>query len=186
MSGWHRGLDAIPDAYVEAREAVEIAAATGIRGRAVALEDVIVDHMLSASPHARRILEGVLQPLLDYDETHRADLVATLTAYLESGAKLTRAARRLMVHPNTVVYRLRRIHELTGRDPHDMSELLILFLALKRLELTARASDGGPLDREARRDGAAGQSAGSVAAPRMEASPHPKGLSEPCRPLVGP
>jgi DNA-binding PucR family transcriptional regulator len=142
ISGWHHGMAGIPDAFAEAREAVEIAAGTGIRGRVVSLEDVVVDHMLRSSPHARRILEEALQPLLEYDQAHHAELVATLQAYVESGAKLTRTARRLTVHPNTVVYRLRRIRELSGRDPHDMSELLILFLALKRRELTARTSDG--------------------------------------------
>jgi DNA-binding PucR family transcriptional regulator len=29
------------------------------------------------------------------------------------------------IHPNTVVYRLRRIRELTGRDPHDPDDLLL-------------------------------------------------------------
>jgi PucR C-terminal helix-turn-helix domain len=40
-----------------------------------------------------------------------------------------------VVHPNTVVYRLRRIRELTGRDPRIMDELVVLFLALKLAEL---------------------------------------------------
>jgi DNA-binding PucR family transcriptional regulator len=35
------------------------------------------------------------------------------------------------VHANTVVYRLRRVRELTGRDPHDPDDLLLLSLGLK-------------------------------------------------------
>ena len=135
MSGWHRGRSAIATAYEEAREAAEIAAGTGIRGRAVVLGDVLVDHMLRASPHARRILRETLQPLVDYDRSHNAELVQTLRAYLDAGTKLTQSARILMVHANTVVYRLRRIRELTGRDPHTMEDLQILFLALKLNEL---------------------------------------------------
>jgi DNA-binding PucR family transcriptional regulator len=142
MSGWHPGRPAIAIAYAEAREAVEIAAGTGIRGRAVVLDDVLVDHMLRASPHARRILEETLRPLVEYDRTRRAELVQTLRAYLSSGTNLTRSARLLTVHPNTVVYRLRRIRELSGRDPHAMEDLQILFLALKLSELTSRESDG--------------------------------------------
>jgi sugar diacid utilization regulator len=142
MSGWHAGRGAIATAYVEAREALEIAAGTGIHGRAVVLDDVLVDHMLRASSHARRILEETLRPLLEYDRTHRAELVATLRAYLSAGTNLTKSARLLTVHPNTVVYRLRRIRELCGRDPHSMEDLQILFLALKLNELTSEASDG--------------------------------------------
>jgi sugar diacid utilization regulator len=141
MSGWHRGRPAIAGAYAEAREAVELAAGTGITGRAVVLNDVLVDLMLRASPHARRILRDTLQPLLEYDQSHRSELVATLRAYLSAGPNLTRSARLLTVHPNTVVYRLRRIRELSGRDPHVMEDLQILYLALRLDDLTS-----GPLD----------------------------------------
>jgi sugar diacid utilization regulator len=139
MSGWHSGLEGIADAYAEAREAVEIAVGTGIRGRAIALEDVLVDHMLRASPHAQRMLTAALRPLLEYDRRHHTELVETLRAYLASGTNLTKSARRLTVHPNTVVYRLGRIRELTGRDPQAVDELLVLFLALKLAELKPAA-----------------------------------------------
>jgi DNA-binding PucR family transcriptional regulator len=142
MSGWHRGRPAIATAYAEAREAIEIAAGTGIRGRAVVLDDVLVDHMLRASPHARRILGETLRPLVEYDRTRRAELVQTLRAYLSAGTNLTQSARLLTVHPNPVVYRLRRIRELSGRDPHAMEDLQILFLALKLSDLSSEEPDG--------------------------------------------
>jgi sugar diacid utilization regulator len=135
MSGWHEGLASIGLAYSEAREAVEIAVGTGIRGRAITLEEVLVDHMLRSSSHAQRLLDAALRPLLDYDREHSAELVETLQAYLAAGTNLTQSARLLTVHPNTVVYRLRRIRELTGRDPQSIDELLVLFLALKLNEL---------------------------------------------------
>jgi DNA-binding PucR family transcriptional regulator len=34
------------------------------------------------------------------------------------------------------MYRLRRVKELSGRDPHDPEDLLILFLALKLAEVS--------------------------------------------------
>jgi sugar diacid utilization regulator len=135
MSGWHPGLAGIALGYAEAREAVEIAAGTGIRGRAIALEDVLVDHMLRSSPHAQRMLDAMLGPLLEYDRLHQAELAETLRAYLAADANLTKSARLLNVHPNTVVYRLQRIRQLTGRDPRAVDELVILFLALKLTEL---------------------------------------------------
>jgi DNA-binding PucR family transcriptional regulator len=137
MSGWHRGRSAIATAYAEAREAAQIAAGAGIAGRAVTLDDVLVDHLLGASRHARRILRETLSPLVDYDRAHRTELVATLRAYVDAGAGLTRSAGRLHVHPNTVAYRLRRIGELTGRDPSSMPDLQVLFLALRLHELSA-------------------------------------------------
>lgn len=139
MSGWHPGRRAIATAYAEARDAVDIAIGTGIRGRAVTLDDVLVDHLVRSSPHAQRILRDTLQPLVDYDHDHRAELLPTLRAYVDSGANLTRSAAVLTVHANTVVYRLRRIATVTGRDPTMMRDLQILFLALKLEELTGGA-----------------------------------------------
>lgn len=137
VSGWQRGPRAVATAYAEAREALDIAFGIGLTGRAVTLDDVLVDHMLRASPHARRILERTLRPISDYDADHSSQLLPTLQAYVDSGANLTRSASALEVHPNTVVYRLRRIAELSGRSPSSMDDLQILFLALRVRDLTA-------------------------------------------------
>jgi sugar diacid utilization regulator len=131
ISGWHQNLTALPVAYAEAWEAVKIAVYTGIRGQSVALDEVLIDHMLLSSPHARRILEATLRPLLEYDRDHQTALVTTLRVFLDEGTNLTRSARALMVHSNTVLYRLRRIRDLSGHDPRDLSQLVILYFALK-------------------------------------------------------
>jgi sugar diacid utilization regulator len=138
VSSYHPGLPAVAIAYAEARDAVEVADRLGIRGRAVGLDDVLVDQMLSASVHAKRLLLDAMQALVDYDLRHGSDLVATLKTYVETRFNLTKSGGLLFVHPNTVVYRLRRIHELTGRDPHDVDDLLVLWLGLKTLDLRGR------------------------------------------------
>jgi sugar diacid utilization regulator len=138
VSSYHPGLSAVATAYGEARDAVDVADRLGIRGRAVGLADVLVDQMLMASVHAQRLLLKAIQALVDYDTRHGTDLVATLQTYVETGFNLTKSGGLLFVHPNTVVYRLRRIHELTGRDPHDVSDLLVLWLGLKTLDLRGR------------------------------------------------
>lgn len=137
MSGCRDGLAAIAQSYGEARDAVEIAAGTGTRGRPILFDEVLIDQLVRSSPHADRILEGTVEPLLAYDAERQVDLVPTLRAYVESGFNLTRSAELLSVHPNTVVYRLRRIKELSGRDPHDANDLLLLFLGLKLVDLSS-------------------------------------------------
>ncbi|MDP9365502.1 MAG: helix-turn-helix domain-containing protein [Chloroflexota bacterium] len=47
---------------------------------------------------------------------------------------MTKAAARLSVNPNTVVYRLRRIRDLTGRDPSTVDDLLLFALGLRLLD----------------------------------------------------
>jgi DNA-binding PucR family transcriptional regulator len=131
ISSCHHGLAQIAMSYAEAREAAAIATGTGTHGRVVAFEDVLIDSMVRASRHANRILEATIMPLLAYDAEHKAELVPTLRSYVEAGFNLTRCAESRCVHPNTVVYRLRRIRELTGRDPHVPDDLLLLQLGLK-------------------------------------------------------
>lgn len=75
--------------------------------------------------------DEVLGGLLAYDEKRGGGLVQTLEAYLDLGGGMQEIADRLYIHRNSLIYRLRRIEELTGRllaDPHDR---LLLHLALK-------------------------------------------------------
>jgi DNA-binding PucR family transcriptional regulator len=136
LSGWHPGLAGIALAYAEAKEAAQIAAGAGVTDRAVALDEVLIDHIAGCTPHVSRILDETLDPLVQYDLVHQTALVPTVRAYVDAGFNLTRSAEVLHVHPNTVMYRLRRVKELSGRDPHDPDDLLILFLALKLAEVT--------------------------------------------------
>ena len=135
VGGSHPGIAAVADSYGEAKDALEIARGGGLYGRAIVFDEVLIDHVVRSSPHGDRILDGTLRPLLEYDTRRQAELVSTLRAYVQSGFNLTRSAELLNVHPNTVVYRLRRIRELSGRDPQNADDLLLLFLGLKLLEL---------------------------------------------------
>lgn len=131
IGGWHVGGEGIAMSYADAREALDIAVTTGAVGVPVSFDDVVLEHIARSSPRSRRLLFNVLRPLHAYDEKRGTELVATLRAYSEAGFNLTRSAAALSVNPNTVVYRLRRIRELTGRDPGRSDDLLLLCLGLK-------------------------------------------------------
>jgi sugar diacid utilization regulator len=135
MSGWHEGRASVAIALVEAMDAVKLAAGTGIHGRPIGLDEVLVDTMLDSSVSAQRILKDTLQPLVNYDASRKAALINTLRAYVGAHLNITKSAATLFVNPNTVVYRLRRIKEVCGRDPHDPDDLLVLSLALKLADL---------------------------------------------------
>jgi sugar diacid utilization regulator len=128
---WHPLPEEIPAAYAEAREAAEVAIRTGIRHRAVAYDDVLIDHGLRSSEHASRVVTSALGPLRDYDERRGAGLVETLRAYVDTNFSIAGAARALAVHNNTILYRLGRIRELTGRDPRNVDDVIFLALSLR-------------------------------------------------------
>ncbi|MEV0112903.1 helix-turn-helix domain-containing protein [Streptomyces sp. NPDC050844] len=72
-----------------------------------------------------RIGRIVLGPLVDRAQRH---LLEALTAYIDTGSA-NAAARELHLHPQSVRYRLRRVHDITSRDPRDPWQRLTLDIA---------------------------------------------------------
>jgi sugar diacid utilization regulator len=136
MSGWHAGIAALGTGYEEARAAERLAEGTGSSGRALGFDEVLIDHIVRSSPAIERALDDTLRPLVEYDRARQTHLIATLGAYVDAGFNVTKSAAALHVHPNSVVYRLRRIKELTAHDVHDPNELLVLILSVRRAALT--------------------------------------------------
>jgi sugar diacid utilization regulator len=78
--------------------------------------------MLAAIPDLSDVDSFVrewLGSLLDYDARRKAELVHTLTQYLEHGGNYDATAAELSVHKSTLKYRLQRIRELTGLELND-------------------------------------------------------------------
>lgn len=69
--------------------------------------------------HLFRIVRRHLGRLIDYDLERGADMVRTLTCYLDRGCSKVAAADALHVHLSTVKYRLERIAEISGLDLED-------------------------------------------------------------------
>lgn len=81
----------------------------------------------------RRELEDfrseVLDTLLEYDQKHHADLVHTLTVFLEENESFVRVSKLLFIHRNTIKYRLQKVEELTGRSLTNTNDRMLLYFA---------------------------------------------------------
>lgn len=80
---------------------------------------------------SRAAARRVLGPVLEYDEAHGAHFMESLRAFLEENRSWQRAAERLHVHKQTLVYRLRRVESLTARSLSDTGDVADLWLALQ-------------------------------------------------------
>ncbi len=138
-AGWQGAAEAFRQAYFALR-----LGATGAVPRTVVDSGVAGDlgiyqllYSLWQTDGLTRFSSEVLGGLLAYDEKRGGGLVATLEAYLDLGGGMQEIADRLFIHRNSLIYRLRRIEELTERvlaDPHDR---LLLHLALKVRQMPA-------------------------------------------------
>ncbi len=89
--------------------------------------DLLPERALSGDGHARRTLaHDVYLPLTKAG----GGLLETLIMFLDHGNSVEAAARGLFVHANTVRYRLRRIHEVSGYSPTDPRDAYTLRMAL--------------------------------------------------------
>ncbi|MGW5006756.1 PucR family transcriptional regulator [Streptomyces parvulus] len=121
-------------ALEEARHARRVAAARPGRVCAAGHQE-LASHVLLlpfVPDDVRRAFTArLLDPLRDYDRRHRAELIPTLEAFLDSDGSWTRCANRLHLHVNTLRYRVGRIEQLTGRDLSRLEDKLDFFLALR-------------------------------------------------------
>jgi len=90
-----------------------------------------LDRHLGEALGAEAMVREVLGALLDYDARHHGDLVRTVEVLADSGWSASRAARRLFLLRNSVLYRRTRIEEITGRSLEDPGQRLLLTVAVR-------------------------------------------------------
>jgi hypothetical protein len=121
---------ALVDAGQSARAALAgfaVAKAWRSAPRPVEADDLLPERALAGDILAKQtLIERIYRPL----QAHSSDLVTTLWSYLDNGRSLEATARELIVHPNTVRYRLKRVSDVIGWDATGPREALILQTAL--------------------------------------------------------
>ncbi|WP_300522890.1 PucR family transcriptional regulator [Aminiphilus sp.] len=132
-------LEDIPRSYEEARIAADLGKHLCRPDIVTAFRDVEALHLLRACRNReelRRFCDRTVSPLTDYDRANRTPLRETLKIYLRSLNKI-RASQELFIHRQTLVYRLHKIEEITGRALENPDDRLILELGLAAESLLA-------------------------------------------------
>lgn len=123
---------------VVASRCCRLLAALGVEDRAATAGDLALYAMVfdpDREEELQLFLQESLGPLLAYDAKGRADLLRTLSTYYANSGNLTRTARALHVHMNTLLKRLDRVASLIGQDWQDADRSLRLHLAVRLREL---------------------------------------------------
>jgi hypothetical protein len=121
----------IPRAAAQAQDVARLARQLGATSGGFALRDVLLEYQLTRPSDAQSELGHLLDPL-----DRNPDLPHTLGVYLDHDLDRRSTAAALHVHPNTLVYRLRRIVELTGLVPSTARGLQLLGAALAARRLS--------------------------------------------------
>lgn len=73
---------------------------------------------------------ALLYPLKEHDREHKSDFLKTLAVYLSLNGNLKESAAFLHIHTNTLMYRLNRIAEITGRSLKETDYRTSIYLDL--------------------------------------------------------
>lgn len=104
--------DLLRAGHREATDVLDLALAAERGPGLYGVDDFLVEYAAMRDPAVAAKLVAIVRPLIGSDR-----LFETLRAFVRCGHNRGRTARELCVHRTTVDYRIRRIEELTGKDP---------------------------------------------------------------------
>ncbi|NJC68616.1 PucR family transcriptional regulator [Planosporangium thailandense] len=124
-----------------AREAVWAAGTAGATmGRISRYGDATLLSVMRDANEAQAVVDRVLGRLLRHDAEHGGALVHTLDTFLSCQRSWKLTSQQLHIHRQSVVYRIARIEEITGRDLRQTADIAELWLALRARDLITPAT----------------------------------------------
>lgn len=83
----------------------------------------------------KEFCSDTIKPLIDYDELNNSELIKTLKNYFKYNGNMKKISEKMYVHYNTIIYRLQKIRDITGKDIDDGDTRLNFEMALKIIDL---------------------------------------------------
>ena len=146
IGGFKKDPAQLPDAYSEARVALEIGhrihgpSCVSTFGKTGTYK--LLFRVLQENPEELEAFYGeTLEPVVHYDSRYGTELVQTLITYLGNDASTVRTAGDLFAHRHTIRYRLDRVGELTGLDVDKSEDRERLTLGIKAMQLLGRVPE---------------------------------------------
>lgn len=130
-------LEHLREHYEQSLEALRLGVHMGSDECVYAYGDYTVYHIARlCAEHGdlRRLCHPKLGDLMAYDEAHKTAFTESLYTYLQQARNITKAAKALHLHRNSMIYHLRRIEEILGFSLQDSDMLLHVELSFRLLE----------------------------------------------------
>ena len=127
-------IEHFPRSYRQAKLGLRLLPVAEWDDRVVRFDDLGVYRLLAGvedTDEVERFVQRWIGPLLAYDRQRGSDLVRTLSHYLDRGGSYEATSTALIVHRNTLKYRLQRIRQITGLDLSDPEVCFNLQLATR-------------------------------------------------------
>ncbi|MFJ8957762.1 PucR family transcriptional regulator [Lentzea sp. NPDC102401] len=126
--------DGLPRSFREAMRTLRIRQTSGTPRGAASFDQLGLYRILDTGKSRDEVMSFVwewLGSLIEYDNTRDADMIRTLSQFLECGGNYDRTATALMIHRSTLRYRLGRMKEITGFDLGEVETRLNVHVATR-------------------------------------------------------
>lgn len=131
MGDVHKGASQINISYQEASATMTTLQTTGFkkicRYKDLGLYRLFLQMKPSEMEH---FYHSKLDILIEHDKKNKTDFLSTLKTYLESFNNISQTARILVIHRNTLLYRITKIEDILGLSLADPKVCIELLLAI--------------------------------------------------------
>ncbi|MDF3312446.1 PucR family transcriptional regulator [Rhodococcus koreensis] len=131
----------VAEAARQAQLAVARAHEQGLTVNVYGEDDDEIGFLPRSVEDTRRLVRDILGPLILHDRTNEGDLVSSVRVFLRNDGAWQKSADELKIHRQTLVYRLRRVEQLTGLKPTSTEGSAMFWLALSGADRTKLTLD---------------------------------------------
>ncbi|MBQ7447949.1 MAG: helix-turn-helix domain-containing protein [Eubacterium sp.] len=145
ISNFFEKLEDASRFYSQAVTAVELGTRLDGRHGLYYYRDYYIFHMLNIYEQTDSELRYLIQPglmrLLFYDRDRGTNFLETLGAYLSFPGQPARVAEALHVHKNTLLYRMKKIREITHCSFEDGEQCMAYYISYKIMDYLGELTD---------------------------------------------
>ena len=118
--------------YNHSLSAIHISQFLGRSEHRITFSDVYNEYLLLEIPSTKRKVyyENIIGNLLNEKEGSREQWLTTLEVFFANNKSLVKTSEQLFIHRNSLLFRLNRIHALTGFHPQNFKDAMKLYNAL--------------------------------------------------------
>jgi len=138
----YQNISKISQSFQEAREALKICQLSKVAS-VLHFEELGFYKILSEKnkKDLYKFVEDLLAPVFAYDKNKNGELIRTLETYYEVNRNLRITSEKMFTHYNTILYRIRKIEELTGTHLDNPEDSLNMEIAVNILKLLGSDRD---------------------------------------------
>ncbi len=131
---YHQGIKGLSRSFKEAIQALDVGAKLERAGNIYHINDLGIGRILTEirKDTQQEIIKKIFRTAKDAKQKKvNETLLETLNAFFDNNLSISKTAQAIYIHRNTLLYRLKKIKELTGLDPKNFDDAVQLRIALK-------------------------------------------------------